>query len=196
MHLIYEAQDFPRCQYLNFHPSLPILYATGTSISPHIHAFNIETDGNVTLINRQPTSGLAPCYVSVDLVGQFGLVVNYSSPENIGSIMTFPLGSDGQILEHSEHLQLEGRSVHPQRQNASHPHMIVPSPDNKFILAPDLGTDKVMIYRLDQTTGKLRPHDTPFLEIETGSGPRHLAFHPSQPYLYVLSELEPILTPS
>jgi 6-phosphogluconolactonase len=72
--------------------------------------------------------------------------------------------------------------------------MIVPSPDDRYVLVPDLGTDKVMIYRLDHDAGQLHPHTQTHIDIKTGSGPRHLAFHPGHPIMYVLSELEPILT--
>lgn len=195
MRLTGETRDTGACLYLNQHPTLPVLYAVGSFHGEaHIHAFRIDPDGSLTLINRQPTNGYEPCYVSVAGAGRYALVVNYMGAAQAGSIAAFPLQSDGSILTHTAHIQLPGQGTHPSRQDASHPHMIAPTPDDRYVLVPDLGTDRVMVYRLDPDTGQLHPHTQPHIAIQTGSGPRHLAFHPTRPVLYVMSELAPILT--
>lgn len=183
------------CLYLNQHPTQPVLYAVGSfDDEGQIRAYRLEPDYRLTLINSQPSGGYEPCYVSVGGSGRYALLVNYTSAEKVGSIRTFPIQPDGGLLPHTAHITLRGNGPHPSRQDASHPHMIIPTPDNQYVLVPDLGTDKVMIYRLDQNSGQLHPHTQPFIAIQAGSGPRHLAFHPDQRVLYVLSELEPLLT--
>jgi 6-phosphogluconolactonase len=72
--------------------------------------------------------------------------------------------------------------------------LIVPSPDRSFILAVDLGTDRLMAFRLDLERGKLIPADHPWTQLPPGSGPRHLAFHPHRPFTYVISELQSTVT--
>jgi 6-phosphogluconolactonase len=72
--------------------------------------------------------------------------------------------------------------------------MIVPGPDGRFILAVDLGTDRLMVYRLDLERGKLVPADPPWTVLPPGTGPRHLAFHPQRPFAYLISELQSTVT--
>jgi 6-phosphogluconolactonase len=184
---------FTNCLYLALHPSLPLLYAVGEGQAA---AFRIASDGGLSLLNRQPTGGDEPCYVSVTEDGRYALVVNYTGPEGAGSITVLPLGDDGSLKPASQHIRPpgDGAHVHPTRQDAPHPHMIVPTPDAAFVLVPDLGMDRVLVYTLDADAGRLEPHATPYIPIQAGSGPRHLAFHPTERIFYVLSELEPVLT--
>jgi 6-phosphogluconolactonase len=56
-------------------------------------------------------------------------------------------------------------------------------------MAADLGIDRVMIYRLDLSRGKLVPNDTPFVQVKAGYGPRHLDFHPDGRSAYLINEL-------
>ena len=72
--------------------------------------------------------------------------------------------------------------------------MVVPSPDGGFILAVDLGTDRLMAFRLDREQGTLSPADPPWTQLPPGTGPRHLAFHPHRPFAYVVSELQSTVT--
>jgi 6-phosphogluconolactonase len=63
-------------------------------------------------------------------------------------------------------------------------------PANAIAFAPDLGLDRIMIYRLDAVAGSLRAHETPWVELHPGAGPRHFAFHPSGRFAYVINELD------
>ena len=54
---------------------------------------------------------------------------------------------------------------------------------------PDKGVDRIFIFRLDATSGKLMPNDPPFVATRAGAGPRHIAFHPQMPLAYVINEL-------
>lgn len=190
-----ETPDKGICLYLNQHPTQPVLYAVGSFAGENqIRAYQIGPDHQLTLINSQASGGHEPCYVSVGGSGRYALLVNYTSAEKAGSIRVFPIQPEGGLSAHTMHLTLPDTGPHPARQDASHPHMIVPTPDHQYVLVADLGTDRVMIYRLDDATGQLQAHTQPYLAIQAGSGPRHLAFHPTQRVLYVLSELEPVLT--
>ncbi len=73
------------------------------------------------------------------------------------------------------------------RQEAPHPHWTGVSPDNRFAFVPDLGLDKVVIYRLNSELSTLQPHGV--AELPPGSGPRHMKFHPNGRWIYVLNEL-------
>jgi 6-phosphogluconolactonase len=52
----------------------------------------------------------------------------------------------------------------------------------------DVGVDKIYTFRVDQSSGAITPHDPPFLAVEAGRGPRHLAIHPSGRFLYANNE--------
>jgi 6-phosphogluconolactonase len=90
-----------------------------------------------------------------------------------------------------QNIQHEGSSVVKERQEKPHVHAAVLSPDDRFLLVPDLGTDKVYQYRVDASQHQaLKPADAPFLTTKPGGGPRHLAFHPNGKYAYLVLELE------
>jgi len=144
----------------------------------------------LTILNEQPSGGQGPCYVTVDREGRFVLVANYGS----GSVALFPVADDGRLQPASSVVQHEGSSVHPSRQKGPHAHSIVLDPANRFAFAPDLGIDKIMIYRLDREQGKLVPNDPPFALCEPGSGPRHFTFHPDGKHAYVIEELSCTVT--
>ena len=57
-----------------------------------------------------------------------------------------------------------------------HAHSINISPSGNYALVPDLGTDKIVIYKIDKVTKKLEPHDPPFVKVTPGMGPRHRNF--------------------
>ena len=75
------------------------------------------------------------------------------------------------------------------RQERPHAHSINVSPDNRFAIAADLGTDELKVYKLDAATGKIEPNEPPSTKIAPGAGPRHFAFHPSLPVAYVIAEM-------
>ena len=144
----------------------------------------------LTLLNEQPSGGRGPCYVTVDREGRFVLAANYGS----GSVALLPLAEDGSLRPASSVIQHEGSGVNRSRQNGPHAHSIVLDPANRFAYAPDLGIDKIMIYRLDREQGKLVPNDPPFAKCEPGSGPRHFTFHPDGKHAYVIEELSSTVT--
>jgi len=146
-----------------------------------------EQTGELTILNSQSTQGAAPCYVSTSADGSVVFVANYTS----GSIASFPVLRNGRLNPAASVIQHEGSSVNPDRQEGPHAHMILPSPDGRFVLATDLGTDKVMIYEVDESSGELRPNSKgpTFAEVPPGSGPRHFAFSPTGRFVYVINEL-------
>ena len=72
--------------------------------------------------------------------------------------------------------------------------MVVLTPVSHAILAVDLGGDRLLLFRLDMEKGTLSPNDLPWVQLPPGTGPRHVAFHPNQPFVYVISELQSTVT--
>ncbi|MEV7867332.1 lactonase family protein [Streptomyces sp. NPDC088124] len=116
------------------------------------------------------------------------LTANYGS----GSLSVLPVAADGRPRAVTGVLQNQGTGPHPDRQRGPHAHQVVAAPGGRWILSPDLGTDTVRICSLDTTAGELIPHGS--TALRPGTGPRHLAFHPAGGHVYVLGELEPVLT--
>jgi 6-phosphogluconolactonase len=183
--------------FLDIDPSRRFLYAVaeigGSSGSPGgaVNAYSITPgSGQLTYLNQQSTLGDGPCHLSVDHTGKYVLVANYGS----GSVCILPVESDGRLGESTDFVQHEGSSVDPQRQQGPHAHSINIDAANRFAFAPDLGIDKVMIYRLDLSRGKLVPSDQRSVQIKAGAGPRHFDFHPGGGYAYVINELDSTVT--
>ena len=144
---------------------------------------------NLRLLNEQATQGADPCYLSVDSRKRTLLVANYTG----GSVSVFPLRSDGTLGMVAQVQQDEG-SGPKEQQKGPHAHCVIFDAFERHALVADLGIDKVMIYRFDRTTGRLSPAKQPFAELKPGAGPRHLSFHPSGKFLYVINELDSTMT--
>lgn len=184
-----------RPSFLALHPDGQHMYAVCTMEGDDkkpiggVASFRIDRGtGRLEPINRQPSEGDGPCHVSVDKTGRCAMVANYSS----GSVAALPVLPDGSLRRAKSVIQHEGSSVNPKRQTGPHAHSIFPDPSNRFACAPDLGIDKILIYRLDPETALLEPngHGT----VAPGAGPRHIAFHPSGKFAYSINELKSTIT--
>ena len=111
-----------------------------------------------------------------------------------GSVAVFPIGKDGRLGEASDFVQHTGSSVNPRRQSEPHAHSIMIDPENRFAFAPDLGLDKILIYKLNLEDGSLTANAQPWARVHPGAGPRHLDFHPNGKYAYVINELDSTFT--
>ena len=80
----------------------------------------------------------------------------------------------------------EPKQVIPTGLNA---HAFLPSPDNRFVFATNLGSDQVLAFALNAATGELTANDPPATKVPEKSGPRHFVFHPNGKYIYLLHEL-------
>lgn len=182
--------------FLEIHPSGKYLYALGFKTEAEgkrvdqINAFLIDDrEGTLELINQVPAHGTGACHVHIDKSGTYLFISFY----RIGSFSAFKINQDGSIGDTIQTMHYEG-SGPDHRQDRSHVHSSLMSPDNKYIYIADLGTDKIMINHLDQNTGKLTPASDPWALSNPGSGPRHMIFHPKKPYFYLAEELSSTVT--
>ena len=178
--------------FVAVHPSGSFLYAVNEvsrfagKRSGAVSAFAIDAKtGALSLLNQQPSGGDGPCHVNVDHSGKDVLVANYGG----GSCSVFRLQSDGRLEASSAFIQHRGSSANQQRQGGPHAHGIYLDPKNRFAFVPDLGLDRIQIYKFDPAQGSLTPNDPPFATVAPGSGPRHLAFDPAGQHVYVISEI-------
>ncbi len=189
------AKDVINPSFLTLSSDGNFLYAvneTGPDVDStgSICAFAIDPETKaLRLLNKQSSHSFAPCHISVDKKNRFAFVANYVG----GKVVVYPIEKDGSLGLASEIITLQGKGDHP-RQESSHPHSVVLSPDNRFAYVPDLGTDKIMIYNVDYENGKLLPNELPYVTISNGSGPRHFTFHPNGKFAYVINELSNTIT--
>ena len=156
-----------------------------------VSAFSINRKtGKLTLLNIVDSAGTAPTHLVVDKTGKFLLVANYGT----GSVAVFPILVDGRLGNASSVLPHTGHSINPQRQEGPHAHSVYLSPDNRFAVSADLGTDQVYVYRFDSSTGKLTPNQPPYVTVPAGTGPRHFAFDPHGRFGYVIEEMGSSIT--
>jgi 6-phosphogluconolactonase len=182
--------------YLAFHPSGRFLYAvnemkvweerpTGT-----VSAFLVEPEsGALTFLNKQPTHGTDPCHVLVDRRGDQVYVANFAS----GSVSVFPVLPDGSLGDASDFIQHQGSGIDPARQRGPHAHSVTLDRADRFAFVPDLGLDRLLIYRVDRQRGMLEPNAIPWIKTKPGAGPRHVAFHPSGKFAFLINELDSTL---
>jgi len=178
--------------YFVIDPTGRFLYAANATSkfdgqsSGALSAYSIDrATGQLTLINQVPSGGANPVFVVLDAGASHVLTANYTG----ASISAFALRPDGGIGQRTAFQQFSGHSVNPDRQKQAHPHSIYVDPTNRFVLVPDLGQDKVFVFRYDGQSGTLVPNDPPYGSVAPGAGPRHLAFHPNGRWVYVVDEM-------
>ncbi|MBW4332139.1 lactonase family protein [Stakelama sp. CBK3Z-3] len=105
-----------------------------------------------------------------------------------GQAGVFPVRSDG-VLEPVRSLQRQEGSGPHRRQKSAHPHGVTLDPSGRFLLVPDMGTDKLYIYRFDAEGLALEPAQPAFVDTGPGSGPRLILFGNDGRFAYMLTEL-------
>jgi len=177
--------------FLALHPNRQFVYAV-SEVSDYegqktgaVVAYAVDPKtGGLTLLNRQPSGGDGPCYITVDPRGGYVLVANYGG----GTVAVLPIGADGQLRPAVSVIRHQGSGADKSRQEGPHAHSIDLDRAGRFALAADLGLDKVMVYAVGPN-GALTPHSPPSATLPPGSGPRQLAFGASGAYAYVINEL-------
>ena len=151
-----------------------------------VSAFAVDpTSGALRFLNQQPSLGGSPCYVEVDSERRFVLTANYVG----GNVSVLAVHRDGSLGAAIDMKQGHGSGPNRERQEGPHAHCIVLDHTNRFAYSCDLGTDRIMVARFDDRTGKLLPAAQPFVELKPGDGPRHFVIHPNGGYAFVINEL-------
>jgi 6-phosphogluconolactonase len=196
MELVHTVTGITNPSYLAFDSTWRFLYAvnelkeyegkpTGT-----VSAFALDPNtGKLEFLNKQLTHGTDPCHVLVDKKRAFVFVSNFMS----GSICVLPVLADGSLGEASDFIQHQGSGIDPARQKGPHAHSVTLDEAGRFAFVPDLGLDKLIVYRFDPKRGILEPNGVPWAKMKPGAGPRHVALHPSGKFAFLINELDSTL---
>jgi 6-phosphogluconolactonase len=186
----------PQPSFLAAHPDRPLVVVVEETSDPDgrsggfVAAFRRdESTRRLHFINRQPSAGGAPCHVSCHPGGRWIAAANYGC----GSVVVLPVLDDGSLGAASCIIRHQGRGADPERQAGPHAHGIVFDPSGRYALAPDLGVDRLMVYRFDEASGTPAAVG-PGWPARPGAGPRVLRFHPDGRRALLINELDNTLT--
>lgn len=135
----------------------------------------------ITKVNEVSVPNGSPCYISVSPDNSFLFTANYTG----SSIAVFKLDKNGIPERICDTIKYAAKE-----RKVSHPHMISCDPSGKRIYLTDLGLDRIMIYSLDKTTGKLNSLYENGIPLPEGTGPRHFVFNKTGSKMYVIGELK------
>ena len=117
-------------------------------------------------------------YISLDRSGRYLLAASYQ-----GHLLSVsPIAGDGRV-----------GAVQQVVSTPANAHAVLAAPSNAHVLATSLGGDAVMQFVLDPASGRLSANEPAQWSAPSGSGPRHLRFHPTGRSVYLLNELDATL---
>jgi len=168
--------------YLSLTNDEKMLYAVAKQDNQGgIASFEInQAEGQLILQDMQVSEGVSPCYVSVDNDNQHVVAAHYHR----GTVEVYPVIED-ELKPTSSIVHFQGTGPNVERQEKPHVHYANFTPDNKYAIVVDLGTDQIVTFSLHNSQLQ-KAHS---LSVKPGSGPRHLTFHPNGKYAYVMTEL-------
>jgi 6-phosphogluconolactonase len=189
--------------WLAFDPSRTHLYAANETDtlegkkSGSVSAYAIDrSNGHLSLLNTVSSEGAGPAHLSVHPSGKFVLVANYAG----GTVAVLPVHAGGDLgaARDVKHDRGPIGSIHAASappgsfaisgHDTPHAHMIHSDPSGRFVLAADLALDRILVWKFDAQRGTLSENDPPFVQLPSGDGPRHFAFHPNGRWMYSLQE--------
>jgi 6-phosphogluconolactonase len=191
---IQEVTDLQSPTYLAIHPRLNMLYAGERDWPPMglqsagtgaLTTFAIDpSDGHLTFVARQKSGG--PAHVNVHPSGRYV----FTAMTRLRQIAVFPLAADGRVSEPCVVLEHTGSGPKSPNQDYAFPHSCWFDAAATRVLVCDLGIDRLVLYDFNLETGQLQPSPRPFAQVSSGAGPRHLAMHTNNQWVYLLNELD------
>lgn len=170
--------------FLAQHPRDPYLYAVHEVAEGGVTSLQIQSNGKIQKLDRQPSGADGPCHCSVHPSGEFLFVAHYTG----AAVSVLPIKENGRLKAPSDVVFHEGTGPLPDRQSQPHPHSVNTGPNGRFLYVPDLGADEIVTYEFNHTAGTL--DQVAKVRTKDGAGPRHLDFHPTESILYLANELD------
>lgn len=198
---VFESDANP--SWLAYNPGRTHLYSANETMTYNgaptgsVSAWAVNAaDGRLRLLNTVSSEGAGPAHLSVHPTGRFVLVANYFG----GTTAVLPVGADGRLGRATD-VKVHSGTVGPQRaasapvgsfaisgHDRTHAHMVEADATGKFVIAADLGLDRLFVWRFDAARGLLTPNEPGYVPFPAGDGPRHFTFHKNGRWLYSLQE--------
>ncbi|HEY4201616.1 MAG TPA: lactonase family protein [Devosiaceae bacterium] len=197
--------------YMTRNPKVPVLYVAerwvnadkSTPTPEQMRGDGVATlaidpvTGKISLASRHTTGGQSPMHVNVNSSGSYLFAANPGRPKDPdpkeGHATAIRLGSDGLPTGIAGSVHFDGVQPVWRERPKTYPHSVFGDPDWKRLFVPQLMSDLVLIYDIDPN-GKLTTAKQPFVQISSGAGPRHIAFHPSARFFYVVNSFDATLS--
>jgi 6-phosphogluconolactonase len=159
-------------------PDRQLLFAGVRSEPYTVFSFAIDgKSGHLIYRGRGPLAD-SMANIATDRTGKFLFSASYGG----NKVAINPIGADGIVGA--------PKQVIPTGLNA---HAFLPSPDNHFVFASNLGSDQILSFRFDAAAGTLTPNDPAATKVAEKNGPRHFVFHPNGKFVYLVNELSAAL---
>src|SRR5207244_11115080 len=163
--------------FVAFDPTRTHLYSVNEDLAGRVSAYALnQANGTLSFINDASASGSFTTHLSVHPSGAYVMAANYGS----GNFAVLRILADGSIGPKTDLFQSVGNGTgpRPDRQEGPHAHQILTDVGGGHVFGVDLGADKVNVLNLNLGTGSFSANTVPFAPVASGSGPRHMAFHP------------------
>lgn len=171
--------------YLTISKDKQNVYAVNESAEGSVSVYSLKNN-QLNLLQNKSSKGASPCYIALSPDQRNLFVANYMG----GSLTSFHRFADGQISNPQQFIQHSGSSVNKGRQEKAHVHGLFFSPEGKYLLTPDLGTDQVSIYPYQfKNSPPLDEQKAKNIPSSPGAGPRHLTFSANGKFIYIIEEL-------
>ncbi len=171
----------------------PVLYATqgmpqygNGAQNGCVAAYAVKGDALLPL-SHKPLGVTPPCYVALDPAEKALVFAEYTNAVS----GVFELAADGRFADTPPvTVQHTGRGPDPKRQEKPHAHCAEVSPDGRHLCIVDLGLDQVRVYDFPNRARGLTEKLSLRITSATSAGPRHLIFHPTGRFAFLLHELD------
>ncbi len=145
--------------------------------------------GRLTLLNTVSCQGRNPVHLALDPEHRYLVISNHLT----SALAVVSIHDDGTLGEVEQLVRIDSEpGPHRKEQPFPKPHFNPFDPSGRYVVVPDKGADKLFCYRFEG--GRLTPAAVPEVASREGAGPRHIAFHPQQPWVYCVNELDSTVT--
>lgn len=156
-----------------------------------ISAYRIEgATGQLVHMATVSSGGRNPVHIAAHSSGRYLVVTNHVRAEGAEPcIVTIELDDDGRPGDIIDTLVFDGPvGPHRKEQPFPKPHQAEFDPTGRWLIVPDKGTNRIETVHVSEG-GRFEGIRSGVILRET-AGPRHVTFHPTQPWLYVINELD------
>ncbi len=174
-----EAVKITNSSYITISRSRKYLYSITDS---GLESYQIDADGGLTFLNEASIHGMRGCYLSTSRDDKYLFCAGYHDAK----ITVLKLKKNGAIGEITDEVYHKGLGMTAGRNFLPHVQCVKMTRDNKFLLACDIGMDRINVYRFNHEKGTLKEVD--IIHSDQESAPRHIQFSKDGRFLYVVHE--------